>query len=599
VSLELLAMVVHAWEDTEHGAHVWDDWAEDSDNDMRSDADIAADAFLEILLGLYYSSSLPATFFCQLLYWAAKFGMPGVAKKYGLPPGRRSGSYQEHLDNVLDFKGKKQNLYKCEAPGLPSGGVSRGPVTFTSKPGHESLNEEFDDPSFSVRLRECLDNPSELPPCYDAHPTVLRHAGESVAPVAMYMDGVAYSQVDSVLAIWLINLVTQTRHLMMLVRKKVVCRCGCKGWCTYFVVLSWIKWVLSALEQGVHPDRRHDGSGFLANLSDKVRSQKAGIRLRFRAACLWIKGDWQEFVERLGFPTWQSYTRPCFCCNAFGELLYDSTCVSLVSEMMKWHINQDADYAIACQRCEIWVEIKSARELSDICDTLHYDKRDDGSRGLALTEGHPDMEPPLLVGDRLEPHASCMDVEAVENISVFPCLLLFWRRTRETLCTHRCPLFDETLGISPTRSIAIDIMHTLFLAPIPIWCGIVLWMLLKGNIWGAFESTNEERVKVSVLACRAALLMWYADEQRAGRFHTRVNYISRKMLGSEGSATKLKAMEAYGFLQFLLHMLSVHRQRFENADALIVAGEAVHKMVQLMKISPVRLPMSTTQDPCL
>jgi len=160
-------------------------------------------------------------------------------------------------------------------------------------------------------------------------------------------------------------------------------------------------------------------------------------------------------------------------------------------------------------------------------------------------------------------------------------------------------LFDETLGISPTRSIAIDIMHTLFLAPIPIWCGIVLWMLLKGNIWGAFESTNEERVKVSVLACRAALLLWYADEQRAGRFHTRVNYISRKMLGSEGSATKLKAMEAYGFLQFLLHMLSVHRQRFENADALIVAGEAVHKMVQLMKISPMRLPMSTTKDPCL
>jgi len=104
------------------------------------------------------------------------------------------------------------------------------------------------------------------------------------------------------------------------------------------------------------------------------------------------------------------------------------------------------------------------------------------------------------------------------------------------------------VGLTPKRSIVIDVMHSLFLGPIPIWCSLALWALLKGNIWGRFESTNEERVKVAVLACRVALQAWYFDEQQAGRAHTRVNTITRKMLGSEGSQMKLTAMEAYGFM---------------------------------------------------
>ena len=47
---------------------------------------------------------------------------------------------------------------------------------------------------------------------------------------------------------------------------------------------------------------------------------------------MYIKGDWPEFCERLGFPTWQSVVRPCFVCSAYGpELIVFASMGSLDS----------------------------------------------------------------------------------------------------------------------------------------------------------------------------------------------------------------------------------------------------------------------------
>ena len=49
----------------------------------------------------------------------------------------------------------------------------------------------------------------------------------------------------------------------------------------------------------------------------------------------------------------------------------------------------------------------------------------------------------LLKGDRLEPHAGCMDYAKFDWLTAFPARVLFWRRKRETLCRHRNPLFNN------------------------------------------------------------------------------------------------------------------------------------------------------------
>ena len=63
----------------------------------------------------------------------------------------------------------------------------------------------------------------------------------------MYVDAVRYTRTqpgrtDSVIAWWMYNLVSGKRHIIFLMRKAELCRCGCAGWCSYFAVWTFIRW---------------------------------------------------------------------------------------------------------------------------------------------------------------------------------------------------------------------------------------------------------------------------------------------------------------------------------------------------------------------
>ena len=75
----------------------------------------------------------------------------------------------------------------------------------------------------------------------------------------------------------------------------------------------------------------------------------------------------------------------------------------------------------------------------------------------------------LMQNDRLEPNAGLMDVGKLEQVTEFPARVSFWRRSRETLCTHRSPIFVSRLGVTPERSIAICGLHTLLPGPVLSW----------------------------------------------------------------------------------------------------------------------------------
>ena len=71
----------------------------------------------------------------------------------------------------------------------------------------------------------------ELPQVYLNHPAVTSApAGVDVHPVALYLDGVAYHRLDSVLGIWVYFLLTGHRHLIVVSRRSELCSCGRKGW---------------------------------------------------------------------------------------------------------------------------------------------------------------------------------------------------------------------------------------------------------------------------------------------------------------------------------------------------------------------------------
>eukprot|EP00969_Alexandrium_andersonii_P070408 3107337-Alexandrium_andersonii.AAC.1 len=85
----------------------------------------------------------------------------------------------------------------------------------------------------------------------------------------------------------------------------------------------------------------------------------------------------------------------------------------------------------------------------------------------------------------------------------------FWRKVRSTLCTHNCPLWAPEVGLTPMRSIGIDVLHTYYLGPLHTWTKKMLWKLLEANVWEATGASAEEIHLNALDHLKAELVEWY------------------------------------------------------------------------------------------
>ena len=340
-------------------------------------------------------------------------------------------------------------------------------------------------------------------PNYYKHPLVKKSKASALpVPLSVYIDAAPYSLTDSCLGVWLEELVTGRRFVLALLRKRRVCKCGCRGWCTYWTLMNWLKHCFVALAEGKWPRRRHDGEKWTSQ--DGRRASRAGEYLLAIGALIQLRGDWPEFCERLGMPTWASHMRPCFVCNAEKHTWFDfSSCTPVSSP---WHLNEHEDYMTACSRCEHKI-IADAGLIKRLSRCLKYDKRARGNHGRCLTENLPEVN--LLAGDRLEPSANLVDVADLERMCKKPgetVELTFWRCGEETMCSHRCPLWDASLGITAPDVVVFDTLHTLNLGVMQLFVKCALWKLIKAGAWSGFGT---EGLAVQVCALRHELFAWY------------------------------------------------------------------------------------------
>ena len=547
---------------------------------------------MAMLYAMYLSSAISARTFCVLCYWAGLAGMPDVSQ-YGMHPNTASGNYKKFLDKAVGAKDFQNMLYELPVVGLRKHDLSRASHMLKVLPPHELINEELsNDPSVDMRLSEATEE-KNLPAAYFSHPVVVQNPHDNVVPLSLYMDGVPYSHTDGVIGFWIINMLSGVRHLCAIVRKRVACKCGCRGWCASFPVYQWLSWSLRALAEGVFPSSRHDGSEWTAQ--DAPRRAKAGTPLR-KCALVRLKGDWSEYCERFGFPTWKSILRPCFLCAADHESLHP---VSGVSPMwLPFHTNTGTDYEEACDRCEIWITV-TAENHSSIRARLKYDKRIQGSKGRALVEALPALG--LRAGDRLEPCPQLPDICQLDKLTAadLPLRISFWRVSNETCCLHRNPLFDRSLGISPL-SITVDTLHTLHLGAFLVYCRYVTWRLLLSGCWATTDSNTEaEMLQIAVMCMRAELFRWYRDRARSHPEEnlTRLSDLTLKMLGTK-AAPKLrtKAAETWGLLLFLVEMLQKYGANVgHDAQRLHEAGVALVDHMDICSGSPTQLPPAMVQ----
>ena len=579
----------HSWEDP---AHDWEDdgapcasesdsdsvgWGGDYSESEDEDAEPRSPAqnFIDEMVVYVMNRTLNARQLCTLMRLAAEGGM-AECKKYGFRAGAPSGHYNRHLKSVLGLSADASKFYQLTIPAHLKASMSRSMFCLPVVPPHEALAKELEeDAALRVRLREQVDD-RDLPPCYYAHPVVEKAAGELVLPIALYIDAVPYSLVDSVLGFWVINLTSSKRHLFCVLRKRLACKCGCRGWCSFHAVFDFIAWSLRALANGAYPALRHDGRAWGGVGQCARRVGWPTVSLEVRAAL--PQGRLVRVLLYSGIPKLDGWLAPLF--RLLLRPRHDVRLWWRSALGLPWHENSERDYFEACARCDHRVLLNQAIHRL-ISQALKYDKRKGGSRGRALAYDVPAAN--LLAGDRLEPSPVLRDVSLFEDLDL-PATVTFWRCADETLTRHRNPVFDETIGVTPSRTLIVDTLHALYLGVFNSYCRVAIWFLLTRSIWGSL-GTTEEHLEVAVLCMKSDLMTFYKQRHRRRPTEnlTRLSDLTRKMVGTRDKP-KLgtKGAETFGLVIFVVETLRKHHAAVgAEGLRLLDAGVALNRMVDI------------------
>lgn len=554
------------------------------ESDSEAEPELTAGAALvNNLVDLYVSRALTAKDLCVLCWHAKNAGIAEAAPHAFRPNAASSGHYQRHLDKSLPFMKDVECLYEFDVA-AHTDAVGRGKHAMVMIPPHEAMAEQMEDGSVQAALQQKIAE-GGLPDAYHAHPKV-QGQEEPPVPVSIFVDGVPYSNEDSILGFWLINEITNERSLLGVVRKALMCTCGCRGWDTLHAVLMFLAWSFLAMLQGHHPAHRHDG-GEWTRIGDALRRDQADKPLGWRAVLLFIKGDWVEFSSCLGLPTWQDQLRPCLLCNAEPERMHVTTRIS--PDALPWRANRIGDHEAACKRCEVWVAVSDTESRDALLSKMRYDKRERGHRGRCLVGLVPEF-PTLKKGDRLEPGLGLADVGDLEHRTDFPMRLCFWRTSRESLARRRCPLLSPTLGTDPSTSIALDILHVVYLGVMQAWTCAAIWGLINGGTWGHYE-TQDTTVANACAMIRHELRQFYVQRHQANPHEglTRVGKFKRRHLMSpEDKKLRTKGAQTWGVMLWLLQRM---QQAFsggrldETMLRIFRAGLALHDLVMVWNTS--------------
>ena len=205
--------------------------------------------------------------------------------EYAQHPDMQSGKYAAWLDG----KFKLPDL--LDYPEIPNRPTRSNPTKrragIKMSLAYESLWDEIqNDPQLLQQI--C---PEKFPSAYSEHPIYKKSVAEgrpAPLPLALYTDGVRYlsmlnSNTDSLIGVWIVNVLSQKRHLVCSMRSNLMCACGCKGWCSMWCILKYLQWILLALARGIRPRARWNGDEAGAGHAIQKQIKAHGADLGFTA----------------------------------------------------------------------------------------------------------------------------------------------------------------------------------------------------------------------------------------------------------------------------------------------------------------------------
>ena len=527
---------------------------------------------------------------CVICHYGKAAGLRGTAADLGHNPSAQSGKFQRHIDTILKTDITLRKQYTLPLPGYDKYALARTELMVPVLPIHEVLWEDLENIPANVECEFLAEvEMGEWTDSYTHHPAVLaKEEGETIWPVALYSDGMPFQKRDGALAWYVYNMCTHTRHLVAVLRRSQVCRCGCLGWCSVYCILDWMRWCVTCLKNGSMPQSRHDASPWLPD--DKERQIEAGRR-RPKMAVVQIKADWAELVHVMGLCQWNAVRHPCFACHANREEMRQ---VHNFSCMTSPYPERSAEeYETSCSHCEILVTVADRRVHQMLIGSLHWDARKQGkkiSRGRGLRRDFDLLG--LKEGDRLVPNHRLRDVGKLEGCAP-PFQCLFWRRGRQTFVNNRNPLFGAAAGLS-VASIHLDTLHCLHLGVYRDYCTQALWSLILSDSWSTKAKGQDSLIASSVQSCRKELWAWYKAMREAypERKLNQLEDLRVEMLG-KNTKRKLstKAAETATLLGYCVWAVRTHLCHLppEQGKYMLAVGEALLGARDLMASGPRRL----------
>ena len=318
----------------------------------------AGAALFKHLGGCFCLGKLSAQDFCIALWHCQQAGVRGAQfSRYACAPGLHTGSYQRHLDVVMP---RVEHQYSIQVMGNVRRRQLRGQKTIVAKAFWESVGAEFAaDPT-----RVGVSPEAPMPRSYNEHELVVRAraAGQPLpVPLVMYIDAVRVTSAlggrsESLIGFWLYTWTTLKRHLLLGLRKTLLCRCGCRGWCTLYTIFVYISYGLRALRSGERLPLRHDGSP----LDAEALQRRAENRFLPCTGILdMLKVDLGELAGTLGLQPWSSHYAPCpVCMTPLDTLHLGYEQCSL--RALVWPEQGDGEYEAQCAACELQVFLRDS-----------------------------------------------------------------------------------------------------------------------------------------------------------------------------------------------------------------------------------------------
>ena len=210
------------------------------------------------LLSEYKKGALSAKAVCTIAWHATSAGAANVSD-LAYDPASPGQHQAEHLRAAIGARAAS-TFYMGSVPMWDHVAEQRIYIDFPINAPHEQFASAYEASPKDFRVGDMADR-SVLPALYGQH-MVVQAQGDLACPIGYFSDAVPHTKKDSFYAFYWSNLLTGTRYLICALRKSDLCKCGCRGLCTFGAVLRMIVWSFTALASGKYPACRHDGCPF-------------------------------------------------------------------------------------------------------------------------------------------------------------------------------------------------------------------------------------------------------------------------------------------------------------------------------------------------